>query len=160
MAKTDIQKQPKTALQVKDLMTTHAEWVSADTPIRDIARKMRDKGIGCVPVGEHDKLIGMITDRDITCRVVADGLDLANVKARDVMSKGITWCYEDQSETEATTMMESKNIHHLPVLNRAKRIVGMLSLGDLALRSETLAKELLHVAARDALHHTKAHPSH
>jgi hypothetical protein len=88
--------------------------VGADTPVREVARKMRDKGIGCLPVGEHDMLIGMITDRDIACRAVADGLDLSKVKARDVMSKGVTWCFEDQSDAEATKLMESKNIRHLP----------------------------------------------
>ena len=110
---------------------------------------MRDKGIGCLPVGENDRLIGMITDRDITCRAVADGLDLSRAKARDAMLKSVTWCFEDQSE-------ENKNIRHLPVLNRAKRIVGMLSFGDFALRSKSLTKELLHMAARDASRNGKA----
>jgi len=142
--------QPKAALQVKDLMTAHAQWVAADAPVREVAKKMRDKGIGCLPVGENDRLIGMITDRDITCRAVADGLDLSKLKARDVMSKGVTWCFEDQSDAEATKLMQEKNIRHLPVLSRAKRIVGVLSFGDLALRSKSLTKELLHMAARDA----------
>ena len=66
------QARPNTATLVKNLMTAHAEWVGADTPVREVARKMRDKGIGCLPVGEHDRLIGMITDRDITTRVVAE----------------------------------------------------------------------------------------
>jgi CBS domain-containing protein len=147
---------PNTATLVKDLMTAHAEWAGANTPVREVARKMRDKGIGCLPVGGHDRRIGMITDRDITCRPVADGLDLSKVKARDVMSKGVTWCFEDQSDAEATKLMESKNIRHLPVLSRAKRIVGMLSLGDLALRSKSLTKELLHMAARDASRNGRA----
>jgi CBS domain-containing protein len=160
MTDNQTQTQAKTATQVKDLMTAHAEWVDADTPIREVATKMRDRGIGCLPVGDNDKLIGMITDRDIACRAVADGLDLSKVKARDVMSKGITWCFEDQSDVEATKLMESKNIHHLPVLNREKRIVGMLSFGDLALRSESLTEELLHMAARDASRYAKAQPAH
>jgi CBS domain-containing protein len=159
MTESHSQTQLKVATQVKDLMTAHAEWVDADTPVRVVAEKMRDKGIGCLPVGENDKLIGMITDRDITCRAVADGLDLSKAKARDVMSKGVTWCFEDQSDVEATKMMENKNVHHLPVLNRAKRIVGMLSFADLALRSISLTNELLHVAARDALRNVKAEPA-
>ena len=160
MTESHSQARPDAGALVKDLMTAHAEWVGADTPVREIARKMRDKGIGCLPVGEHDRLIGMITDRDITCRAVADGLDLSKVKARDVMSKGVTWCFEDQSDAEATKLMESKNIRHLPVLSRAKRIVGMLSFGDLALRSKSLTKELLHMAARDASRNGKAQPAH
>ena len=160
MTESQSQARPNTATLVKNLMTAHAEWVGADTPVREVARKMRDKGIGRLPVGEHDRLIGMITDRDIACRAVADGLDLSKVKARDVMSKGVTWCFEDQSDAEATKLMESKNIRHLPVLSRAKRIVGMLSFGDLALRSKSLTKELLHLAARDASRNGKAQPAH
>jgi CBS domain-containing protein len=160
MTESQAQRQPNFATQVKDLMTAHAEWVGADTPVREVAKKMRDKGIGCLPVGENDKLIGMITDRDITCRAVADGLDLSKVKARDVMSKGITWCFEDQSDMEATKIMQKKNIRHLPILNRAKRIVGMLSFGDLALGSKSLTKELLHMAARDASRNGKAQAAH
>jgi CBS domain-containing protein len=160
MTESQAQRQPNFATQVKDLMTAHAEWVGADTPVREVAKKMRDKGIGYLPVGENDKLIGMITDRDITCRAVADGLDLSKVKARDVMSKGITWCFEDQSDMEATKIMQKKNIRHLPILNRAKRIVGMLSFGDLALGSKSLTKELLHMAARDASRNGKAQAAH
>jgi CBS domain-containing protein len=160
MAESQSQARPNTATLVKNHMTAHVEWVGADTPVREVARKMRDKGIGCLPVGEHDRLIGMITDRDIACRAVADGLDLSKVKARDVMSKGVTWCFEDQSDAEATKLMESKNIRHLPVLSRAKRIVGMLSFGDLALRSKSLTKELLHLAACDASRNGKAQPAH
>jgi CBS domain-containing protein len=141
---------------VKDIMTPHAEWIRADASLREVARTMRDKDIGCLPVGEHDKLIGMITDRDICCRAVAQGLDPAACKAKDVMSKGITWCYDDQSDAEALELMEQKQIHHLPVLSRKKRIVGVITLGDLALRSsQALAKSLMHLAARDASRHSE-----
>src|SRR4029077_5938147 len=92
------------AMQVKDAMTPHAAWIPPDVPPPEVATIMRDKGIGCLPVGENDRLIGMITDRDITCRAVADGLDLSRARARDVMSKGVTWCFEDQSDVEAAKM--------------------------------------------------------
>lgn len=141
---------------VKDIMTPHAEWIRADASLREVARTMRDKDIGCLPVGEHDKLIGMITDRDICCRAVAQGLDPAACKAKEVMSKGITWCYDDQTDAEALELMEQKQIHHLPVLSRKKRIVGVITLGDLALRSsQALSKGLMHLAARDASRHSE-----
>ncbi len=141
-------------MKVRDIMTKHAEWISADTPLKDVAKKMRDKDIGCLPVGENDRLIGMITDRDIACRAVASALDPASTKARDVMSKGVTWCFDDQTDAEAAELMETKKIHHLPVLSREKRIVGVLSIGDLALRSaKTLGAELIHLASRDAERH-------
>jgi len=141
---------------VKDIMTPHAEWIGANASLREVARKMREQDIGCLPVGDNDRLIGMITDRDICCRAVAEGLDPSAARAKDVMSKGITWCYDDQSDSEALALMEEKKIHHLPVLSRKKRIVGVLSLGDLALRSpQALSKDLLHLASRDASRHAE-----
>ena len=141
---------------VKDIMTPHAEWIRADASLREVARTMRDKDIGCLPVGDNDKLIGMITDRDICCRAVAQGLDPTACKAKEVMSKGITWCYDDQTDAEALALMEQKQIHHLPVLSRKKRIVGVITLSDLALRSpQALTKDLMHLAARDASRHAE-----
>src|SRR5215469_10705774 len=84
------------AMIVKEVMSSHVQWTAPEIPISEIARIMRDQGIGCVPVGENDRLVGMITDRDITCRAVAAGEDLRNVTARDVMSKGIFYCFEDE----------------------------------------------------------------
>ena len=141
-------------MKVRDIMTKHAEWIDADTPLKDVAKKMRDKNIGCLPVGENDRLIGMITDRDIACRAVADARDPVSTKARDVMTKGIAFCFDDQTDEDAAEMMEGKKIHHLPVLNREKRLVGVLSLGDLALRSsKALSAELIHLVSRDAERH-------
>lgn len=145
-------------MQVKEMMTPNAEWVEANTPLQDVARTLRDNDIGCLPVGENDRLIGMITDRDIACRAVAGGLDPAKTEAREVMSKGITWCFEDQTDVEALRLMESKQIHHLPVLSRSKRIVGMLSLSDFALKSATALKsDVVQLASRDASRNARIH---
>jgi predicted transcriptional regulator len=95
---------------------------------------MRDSRIGCLPVGDKDRLVGMITDRDIACRAVANGSDPAKTKARDVMTKGITYCFDDETLEEALHMMADKGIHHLPVLKRSKRTIGILALGDVALK--------------------------
>lgn len=119
-------------MKVNEVMTRKAEWVSPDTTIRDIAKKMRDKNIGSMPVGENDRLIGMITDRDITCRAVADGVDPAKTKVREIMSKTISYCFDDQEVADAAELMEQKHIRRLAVLNRKKRLVGILSLDDLA----------------------------
>ncbi len=143
-------------MQVKDLMTANAEWVEADASLKTVATTLRDNGIGCLPVGENDRLVGMITDRDIACRAVAGGLDPANTKARQVMSKGIIYCYEDQSDADALELMQSKQIHHLPVLSRQKRIVGMLSLSDFALKSDSrFSDEVINLTSRDASRHAK-----
>lgn len=146
---------------VKDAMTLHATWIAPDTSLVEVAKLMRDQGIGCLPIGENDRLVGMITDRDVVCRGVADGADPARVKARDVMSKGVKWCFEDQKVDEAAQMMDNKQIHHLPVLNREKRMVGMLSVGDLALKgSPELFQEVCRLASRDASRHGSAHSAH
>ncbi len=119
-------------MKVSEVMTPKAEWVGPDMSIRDLAEKMRALDIGSLPIGENDRLIGMVTDRDIVCRAVAKGLDPAKTTARDVMSKTITYCFDDQEVDDAAHVMEQKHIRRLAVLNRNKRLVGILSLDDLA----------------------------
>jgi CBS domain-containing protein len=127
-------------------MTQGCECIGPDATIQEAAQKMRDLGVGPLPVcGENDRLIGMITDRDITIRAVAEGEDPCSACVRDVMTPDIVCCFEDQDIEEAAQMMEQKQIRRLVVLNRDKRLVGILSLGDLAVqtRDERLAGEAL-----------------
>ena len=139
---------------VKEAMTPEVRWFSPDTPIQEVARVMRDEGIGCVPIGENDRLVGMITDRDITCRAVAAGEPLDRLKCRGVMSSGIFYCYDDQTLDEALGQMQERQVHHLPVLNRQKRMIGIISLGDIALKAESsILAPLAKIAARDAERH-------
>jgi CBS domain-containing protein len=119
-------------MKVKDVMHKGAEWVSPQTTVADVAQRMRDLDVGAIPVGENDRLIGMVTDRDITCRGVANGRDLAKLTARDVMSRGIIYCNDTEELQDAMRIMESKQVRRLPVINDKKRMVGMLSLGDIA----------------------------
>jgi CBS domain-containing protein len=119
-------------MKVKDAMHKGVEWVAPDTPVSEIARRMRDKDIGAVPVGENDRLVGMVTDRDIACRAVAAGKDLSKTSARDIMTKGIVYCRDTEELDDALRIMEEKKLRRLPVINEKKRMVGMLSLGDIA----------------------------
>ena len=119
-------------MKVKDAMHKKAEWVSPDTSVGDIAKKMRDLDVGSIPVGENDRLIGMVTDRDIACRAVANGTDCSKLKARDVMTKGIVFCRDSEDLSDALRIMEDKKIRRLPVIDDNKRMVGMLSVGDVA----------------------------
>jgi CBS domain-containing protein len=119
-------------MKVKDVMHKGAEWIAPQTALADVARRMRDLDIGAIPVGENDRLIGMVTDRDITCRGVADGQDWTKLTARDVMSKGIVYCNDTEELEDALRIMEQKQVRRLPVINDQKRMVGMLSLGDVA----------------------------
>lgn len=146
---------------VRDAMTPHAEWIDPQVSLIDVARRMRDHNIGCLPVGENDRLIGIITDRDLACRAVAEGVDLTTAEAREVMTKGITWCFDDESVDDAVERMEEKQIHHMPVLNRQKRIIGILSLSDLALRGpQELFNKVSKLASRDASRHPSTPVAH
>lgn len=124
--------------QLKDLMSRDVQIMSPDMTIEEAARKMRDGDFGMMPVGEHDRMIGTISDRDIAIRAVAAGKN-ADTKIRDVMSKGITWAYEDNSVEDAAALMSKHQVRRLPVLDRSKRLVGIVALGDFAVeRSEIL----------------------
>jgi CBS domain-containing protein len=119
-------------MKVKDAMHKGVDWVSPDTPVTELAKLMRAHDIGAIPIGENDKLIGMVTDRDIVCKGLAeDGFDIRRATARDVMTKGIHCCHEDDDLAKAVKHMEGLEVRRLPVINKHKRMVGMLSLGDL-----------------------------
>jgi CBS domain-containing protein len=119
-------------MKVKNCMHSGAQWVSPETPVKAVANAMLEQDIGAVPVGENDRLIGMITDRDIVLRAVANGQDVSALKARDVMTKGVVWCRDSDDITHAANLMQSKKVRRLPVIDKNKRMVGILSLGDLS----------------------------
>lgn len=131
-------------MKVKEVMHEGVTWIAPDETVANIAKKMRDEDIGALPVGENDRLIGMVTDRDITCRGTAAGADPTELTARDVMSKGIIFCRDEEDVDDAIHIMEEKKIRRLPVLNEAKRMVGMLTLGDVSSKvSDMLAGEVV-----------------
>lgn len=119
-------------MKVKEVMHRGVEWVDPDTPVVELAKLMRKHDIGAIPIGENDRLIGMVTDRDIVCKGLAqNGADAGRMKARDVMTQGIHCCREDDDLARAVRHMEQLRVRRLPVINKSKRMVGMLSLGDL-----------------------------
>jgi CBS domain-containing protein len=113
---------------------------------------MRSLDAGSLPVCDHDRLAGMITDRDITVRAVADGRDPRTATVRDAMSEGINYCFEDDDVADAARLMRQKQIRRLVVLNHDKRLVGIVSLGDLAVETsdEHLAGETLERVSQPA----------
>jgi CBS domain-containing protein len=119
-------------MQIKDVMTEKVDLVNPTTTLADAARKMREDDVGALPVGEGDDLVGMITDRDITVRAIAEGKDPAATTVRDAMSEDVLYCFEDQSTEEVAANMGAQQIRRLPVVNRDKRLVGIVSLGDLS----------------------------
>ncbi|HEV2716970.1 MAG TPA: CBS domain-containing protein [Terriglobales bacterium] len=120
-------------MKVKEAMHRGADWVSPETPITELAKLMRERDIGAIPIGENDHLIGIVTDRDIVCKGLAqDNFDVRRATARDVMTAGIHCCREDDDLAKAVRHMEELKVRRLPVINKSKRMVGILSLGDVS----------------------------
>jgi CBS domain-containing protein len=117
-------------MKVKKAMHRGVTWVDPRTSVQKLARLMREHDIGAIPIGQDDRLIGMVTDRDIVCRCVAAGLDPSTATAGDVMTEGILFCLDKQDIKDAARVMERKKVRRLPVIDGKKRMVGMLSLGD------------------------------
>jgi CBS domain-containing protein len=128
---------------VKDAMTRRAETIGPDEPLQAAARKMKALGIGALPVCERDRLVGMITDRDIVVRGVADGQDPARAAVRSSMTPQVFYCFEDEPIHDAARLMEERSVRRLMVLDQAKRLVGILSADDLALVDRGLAAEVI-----------------
>jgi len=119
-------------MQIRDVMTPSVVVLPPEAQLGEIARKMRDEDIGSVPIAENDRLVGMVTDRDIVIRGLTDGVDVSTLRARAVMSPHILYCREDQTIEEVLENMADQQIRRLPVVDRDKRLVGMVSLGDLS----------------------------
>ena len=119
-------------MQVKDMMHQGAEYVAPNATLQAIAKKMRDHDVGAIPVCEGGKTIGMVTDRDIAIRALANGKDIAALEAKDVMSKDVVFCRDTANAEDAIRIMEENRIRRLHVLNEAKTLVGMVSLGDIS----------------------------
>ena len=117
---------------VKDAMTAHAETVSPDNTLQEAALKMRTLNVGALPVMEGTLLLGMITDRDIAVRAVASGMHPLTTHVRDAMTPQSVWCFEDQDTLEAARVMEAMAIRRLMVLDRSQKLVGMITVDDLA----------------------------
>jgi CBS domain-containing protein len=130
-------------MKVKDVMSKNADWISPDTTLAQAAKQMKKQDIGFLPVGENDKLIGVVTDRDIAIRAVAEGKDANATMVRDVMTKKMFYCFDDQSVDEICDNMADIKVRRLPVVNRDKRLVGIVSLGDLSQAKEKSSGEAL-----------------
>jgi len=136
-------------MQVKEVMTRGAECVAPDATLQEAAQKMKGLDVGPLPVCDNNRLVGMLTDRDITVRAVAEGKDPRTSRVRDVMTEGITYCFEEDDVADAARLMKEKQIRRLVVLNRDKRLAGIVSLGDLAVETgdeHLTGKTLEHVS--------------
>ena len=119
-------------MQVREAMTRDVRIANPDQTIHDAARIMAECDVGALPVGEQDRLVGMITDRDIAIRAVAQGKSPDSTTVREVMSPEVKYCFEDEEISEVAQNMGIIQVHRLPVVNHEKRLVGIVALADIA----------------------------
>ena len=139
-------------MKIKDISTPDPQCIGPEASLIEAARKMRILDVGMLLVCENDRLIGTVTDRDITVRAVAEGLDPKTVKVREMMTQEVVYCFDNRSIEEAAHLMEEKKVRRLPVLDQEKHLVGIVSIGDLAARAHErkLAGEVLERVAQRA----------
>ena len=118
-------------MKISECMTRDVQLANPDMSLREAARLMGECECGALPVGENDRLVGMITDRDVAVRAVADGM-APDTPVREVMSREVCYCYEDEDLDDVAAQMSDLQVRRLPVLNRDKRLVGVVSLGDIS----------------------------
>jgi CBS domain-containing protein len=119
-------------MQVSQVLTREVETIRPDTTVKEAAQRMRSMDVGSLPVCDGRHLLGMVTDRDITVRITAEGRDPANTPVQVAMTPDVTFVFEDQDVQEAARIMREQQIRRLPVLSRDKQLVGILALGDIA----------------------------
>jgi CBS domain-containing protein len=131
-------------MKVKEVMHKGATWVESTALLPEVAKRMRESDVGVLPVRADGHIVGIITDRDITCRAVAESGNVGGVAAKDVMTKDVSCCSPDDDVTVAIKAMETKKIRRMPVTDSHKAIIGMLSLGDISHKvSNQLSAEVL-----------------
>jgi CBS domain-containing protein len=138
-------------MKVREAMSQDVETVRSKATVEDVAQRMAKRGIGYFPVCDRGLLVGVITDRDITCRIVADRRRAEMTRVADIMSKGVAYCLADDDLTTAIHVMEQNRIRRIPVLDHNDHLVGVLSLTDVARRApHRLTAELLEAVSREA----------
>jgi len=121
---------------LKEIMTSNVDIISRNASAEDAAMKMKHLNVGAIPICDGERLCGMVTDRDLVLRVMAEGLDPKQVRLSEATSSEVFFCYEDEDLEKASHVMSQKQIRRLPILSRAKKLVGIVSLGDLAVRGK------------------------
>lgn len=125
-------------MKISEIMTRDVEIIQPDDTLRMAAQKMRDRDIGFLPVCDGESLMGVLSDRDITIRAFADGIDINVMLGRDLMTSPAIYCFDDQDVAEAAKIMGEHQIRRLVILNRDnERVVGVISLGDLVRKGIT-----------------------
>jgi CBS domain-containing protein len=133
-------------MKTQDIMTSHVETITSSESTKDAAVKMRNLHIGALLVVDEGKLVGIITDRDICCKVIATGRDAVMTQIKEVMVKDISTCFDDQDITDAAQIMAQRHVRRLPIIHHDNSLAGLLSIDDLARSSHDLAGKVLESA--------------
>jgi CBS domain-containing protein len=144
------------APRVAEVMSRNVRIVNPEETVQQAARLMVEEDAGALPVGENDRLVGMITDRDLAARALAEGKDPTRTKVREVMTVGTHYVFEDEDLEAVAEDMAREQVRRMPVLNRAKRLVGIVSLGDVARRANGQAGHALAGIAREGGRHNQS----
>ncbi len=138
--------------RISEVMTRNVRLASPNQTIREIASQMADNDVGSLPVGDNDRLVGMITDRDIVLRAVAKGRD-PQTTVRDVMTERVQYCFDDDDVQHVAENMAKLGVRRLPVLNHDKRLVGIVALSDVASCGESKATQTMLKGVAQPHHH-------
>ena len=131
-------------MKVREIMTSNVECLSPEASLQEIAQEMKSLDVGFIPICENDRLVGTVTDRDIVIRAVADGIDINTCKAREIMSREVVYAFEEDDVKSVAEKMRDKDVRRILILDKAKRLVGVVSIGDISKVEEKVSGKTLH----------------
>ena len=137
-------------MNVREIMTSNVECLAPDASLKDIAQEMKSLDVGFIPVCENDRLVGTVTDRDIVIRAVAEGMDINTCKARNIMSREIIYAFDDDDVKTVAEKMREKDVRRILILDKEKRLVGVVSIGDISKVEEKVSGKTLRDIAEAA----------
>jgi CBS domain-containing protein len=137
-------------MKVREIMTSNVECLSPESNLREIAQKMKSLDVGFIPVCENDRLVGTVTDRDIVIRAIAESRDINNTQARGVMTRDIVYAFEDEDVKDVAEKMRDKDVRRILILDKSKRLVGVVSIGDISKVEEKVSGKTLRDIAEAA----------
>jgi len=137
-------------MKVREIMTSNVECLGPESSLKEIAQEMKSLDVGFIPICENDRLVGTVTDRDIVIRHVADGRDVNTTQVREIMSREIIYAFEEDDVKTVAERMREKDVRRILILDENKRLVGIVSIGDISKVEEKVSGKTLHDIAEAA----------
>jgi CBS domain-containing protein len=137
-------------MKVREIMTSNVECLGPESSLKEIAQEMKSLDVGFIPICENDRLVGTVTDRDIVIRHVADGRDVNTTQVREIMSREIIYAFEEDDVKTVAERMREKDVRRILILDKNKRLVGVVSIGDISKVEEKVSGKTLHDIAEAA----------